>query len=147
MKQLRPDQIADVAFYIGNGKCMNLSDPGTGKTPSVVVNQWRRAADNVGRTVWTMPKHLLKKNFNELLAFTPFKPSDLAIVDGTKGKIDKAMTSGAQVLLMGPDRFKRPFGRPNRRRPVSWREAPTGGGGSRTRAVRPSRPRRAARGW
>lgn len=107
VKKLRDDQVADLAFMIQNPKGMLLHDPGTGKTPPVCVNQFRRAQEGLGRTVWTQPKHLLKKNMKELLEWTPFTANDVAIVDGTKAQIDRAMRSGAQVLLMGPDRFKR----------------------------------------
>lgn len=85
---------------------MNLSDPGTGKTPSVTVNQWRRSSEGK-RTIWVQPKALMAKNVREILRFTPFSPKDVAIVDGTTRQVDTAMNSGAQVLLMGPDRFKR----------------------------------------
>lgn len=105
--KLRDDQIADLVFAIQNPKGMFLHDPGTGKTPPTVVNQYRRATDLGIRTVWSQPKHLLKKNKAEILRFTPFKDSDVAIVDGTPAQVSRAMTSGAQVFLMGPDRFKR----------------------------------------
>lgn len=107
MLQLRDDQVADLAFAIGNPKCLYLHDPGVGKTPPVCVNQWRRVQEGKGRTVWVGPKSLSAKNKLELTRFTPFSAKDVAIVDGTKRQVDNAMNSGAQVLIMGYDRFKR----------------------------------------
>lgn len=85
---------------------MNLSDPGTGKTPSVCVNQYRRLKQSGLRTIWIQPKSLMRKNKRELLAFTPLRTQDVAIVDGTRKQVDDAMNSNAGVLIMGPDRFK-----------------------------------------
>lgn len=99
-------QLADLVFYIQNPICINGSDPGTGKTPSVCVNQYRRASTDVGRTIWVQPKSLLKKNKRELLRFTDFGENDAQIIDGTKAQIDRAMRHNPGVLLMGPDRFK-----------------------------------------
>lgn len=107
MLKLRTDQVAELAHYISQPKCLDLSDPGTGKTPPVCVNQYRRVIEGKGRTLWTMPKSLMAKNKQELIRFTPFNDNDVAIVDGTKRQVDTAMNSGAQVLIMGPDRFKR----------------------------------------
>jgi hypothetical protein len=106
MLQLRPDQVADLSFYIGQKKCMNLSDPGTGKTPSVCVNQFRRFLDDQLQTIWVQPKALMPKNKIEISRFTPFTSEDVAIVDGTKAKRLEAIRSGKRVLLMGPDAFK-----------------------------------------
>lgn len=103
MAKLRDDQVADLAFYISQKKCLNLSDPGAGKTPSVCVNQYQRE----GRTVWVQPKVLMPKNQLEIVRFTPLTLRDVAIVDGTPKQVDDAMNSGAKVFLMGPDRFKR----------------------------------------
>lgn len=106
MLQLRTDQVADLAFYIGQKKCLNLSDPGTGKTPSVGVNQFRRWVDDQLPTVWVQPKALMPKNQMEISRFTPFTNEDTVIVDGTAAKRSKAIKSGKRVLLMGPDAFK-----------------------------------------
>lgn len=104
---LRTDQIADLAFYIQNPKCMNLSDPGTGKTPSVCkMQQYLWEYEQAG-TVWSMPKALLQKNHDELLRFTDLTSEDIVIVDGTKKKVDRAIASSAKVRLMGFDRFAR----------------------------------------
>lgn len=104
---LRTDQVSDLAFYIANRKCLNLSDPGTGKTPSVCVMQQYLWQEHQTGTVWSMPKSLLKKNRDELLRFTELTSDDVVIVDGTKKQVEKAIASSAKVRLMGFDRFAR----------------------------------------
>lgn len=105
MKQLRDDQLVDLAFSIANPKSLYLHDPGVGKTPPVVVNQYRRLQEGL-RTIWVQPKSLMAKNAKEIQEFTPLTAKDVAIVDGTKAQISRAMNSNAGILLMGPDRFK-----------------------------------------
>jgi len=103
--QLRTYQIADLAFYIANPKCANLSDPGTGKTPSVCVYAYWLWTEKKIRSAWVMPKSLLKKNRDELLRFTHFTPDDIVIIDGPREKRAKLMASDAKVFLMGFDRW------------------------------------------
>lgn len=110
---LRDYQIADLAFYMANDKCLNLSDAGTGKTPSVCVMQWVLWTNNGIGTVWPQPKSLLKKNKKEILRFTGFKDEDVVIVDGTKEQVKKQLESGAKVFLMG-----------FRRLTLCWRQLP-----------------------
>lgn len=102
---LRDYQVADLTFYMQNPRCMNLSDPGTGKTPSVCVMQYHLWENcNIG-TVWVQPKKLLEKNRAELLRFTPFRPEDVVIVDGTPTEVERQLVSGAKVFLTGFRRF------------------------------------------
>ena len=110
---LRDYQVADLAFYMANQKCLNLSDAGTGKTPSVVVMQWWLWTQHGIGTVWPQPKSLLKKNKKEILRFTGFKDEDVVIVDGTPEQVKKQLESGAKVFLMG-----------FRRLTLSWRKLP-----------------------
>lgn len=100
---LRVDQIADLAVYIRDRKVLNLSDPGTGKTPSVCVMQWFRWNHEGMGTIWVMPKSLLRKNKRELHRFTEFTDKQVVIVDGPKSA--DQLASGAAVFLMGPRRF------------------------------------------
>lgn len=101
---LRDYQIADLAFYIANPRCMNLSDPGTGKTPSVCVMQWHLWESERCRTIWVMPKSLLQKNKSELHRFTNFTDEQVVIVDGPKAA-KQLSSSKAVVFLMGFRRF------------------------------------------
>jgi hypothetical protein len=103
--QLRPDQIGELAFYFAQPKCMDLSQPGTGKTPPVCVNMGERLRHGK-RTVWIQPKSLMKKNRVEFLRWTNRDPSSCAIVD-TPAQMTKAIANNAGVLIMGPDRFRR----------------------------------------
>lgn len=100
---LRTEQVADLAFYIANPRCANLSEPATGKTPSVCVYMWFLWNEHKSRSVWAMPKSLLKKNRDELLRFTPFEPEDVVIVDGPPKRREKLMASDGKVFLMGAD--------------------------------------------
>ncbi len=111
---LRTDQIADLTVYIRDRKVLNLSDPGTGKTPPVCVMQWFRW-NNEGRgTAWVMPKSLLRKNKRELHRFTHFKDNQVIILDGDAKEIKRLLALKAPVYLMGFRRFA-----------LSWRDLPS----------------------
>jgi len=106
--ELWDSQVSDLAYYMANPKCFNLSDPGTGKTPSVCVYAYYKWSYDQEKTVWIMPKSLLQKNKNELHAFTPFKDDEVIIVDGTPKQRTKQMSGPAgKVFLMGFDAFRR----------------------------------------
>ncbi|TGD41288.1 hypothetical protein EEB11_19120, partial [Pseudotabrizicola sediminis] len=98
---LRDYQLGDLAFHMSKPRTGNASDPGTGKTPPVCVwFQWLWTDKKV-RSAWAMPLSLLKKNRDELLKFTDFKPEDVIIVAGTKAQRTTQMLSNAKVFLMG----------------------------------------------
>lgn len=78
---LRPYQFEDLAFHIANPKSLNLSDPGTGKTPTACVLFYYWWREHQAQTVWVMPKSLLGKNRDELLRFTDFAPEDVVILE------------------------------------------------------------------
>lgn len=78
---LRTDQIADLAYYMANQKCLNLSDAGTGKTPPTCVMQWWLWSTKGVGTVWVMPLSLLRKNRGELLRWTGFTEDEVVIVE------------------------------------------------------------------
>lgn len=105
-KTLRDYQVADLSFYISNERCANLSDPGTGKTPSVCVYAYWLWNEKKERTIWVMPKSLLKKNKEELLEFTHFTDEDVQIYDGTPKQREKILAnSEGKIWLMGFRRF------------------------------------------
>ena len=104
--ELRTDQLARLVHFIQNPKCMDLSDPGTGKTPPVCVNQFRRHLDHQMNTIWVMPKSLMSKNLDEICRFTPFTTEDAVIIDGLAAKRRKLLTQEKRVILMGPDAFR-----------------------------------------
>jgi hypothetical protein len=99
------DQVPRLAFYMQQKKCMDLSDPGTGKTPPVCVNMGRRVADGI-KTAWVQPLALIEKNIQEVIRWTGLPRSAIAVLDGSAAKIQKEMTKGAQIFMLGPDRLK-----------------------------------------
>ncbi len=101
---LRDDQIDDLAFYQSwlpteTPICMNLNDPGTGKTPSVIVNQYRRALEGK-RTVWVMPKSLIGKNVTEILRFSNFERRHIAVLEGTPAKVQAEYSDPSKVVYL-----------------------------------------------
>jgi hypothetical protein len=105
--ELRDYQVADLSYYYADPKCMNLSDPGTGKTASVVVKQGDRWRSGGMASVWSQPKSLLQKNKEEIHMFNPDLDDDeVVIFDGANVKRHEGRKDVA-VWLMGPDRFKR----------------------------------------
>lgn len=97
--ELRPYQIEDLAFHINNPKGANLSDPGTGKTPTVCVLMQYNWTEERSRTFWPQPGSLLKKNYQELLDFTDFTEDDIAIYQGTPAQREKIREKDYKVLL------------------------------------------------
>ena len=103
---LRPYQIEDLSFYIKNPKCVNLSDPGTGKTPSVCAYGYYLWKYEGVKTAWAMPKSLLRKNKMELHRFSEFKDDEVIIVDGTpKQREEQFKSPNGKIFLMGFSRF------------------------------------------
>ncbi|NRB16122.1 MAG: DEAD/DEAH box helicase [Rhodobacteraceae bacterium] len=105
--QLRDYQVADLAFYMSMPRCGNFSDPGTGKTPPTCVYMGWMWTEKKVRTIWAMPKSLLKKNLDELLLFTDLKREDVIIVDGAPKQRDRQMQADVKIFLMGFDCFAR----------------------------------------
>ena len=98
--ELRPDQIADLALLMLHPKHLHLSEPGTGKTPTICVYQ-RYLFDHHGvRSVWPMPKSLLEKNKAEALLWGGWDEDEVVILDGPL-----VLPTKAKVLLMGFQRF------------------------------------------
>jgi len=91
--QLREKQIQQLAFYIANPKCLDLSDPGTGKTPPCCVYSYMMWARGERKTLWSQPKSLLKKNLKEMVRFTDFNVAN-----------PKKYTPGDDVAIMRTDR-------------------------------------------
>lgn len=90
--QLREKQIGQLSFYIANPRCLDLSDPGTGKTaPCCVYSYWVWTRQQ-GRTFWSMPKSLLEKNLKEMARFTEFSV-----------KNPKRYTPGDDVAILKTD--------------------------------------------
>lgn len=100
--ELRDYQIADLAFYMSTPRCGNFSDPGTGKTAPTCVYMGFVWDEFKERSVWIMPKSLMKKNKDELEDWTDL---DVTIVDGTPKQRQRQMETNAHCFIMGFDCF------------------------------------------
>ncbi len=106
--QLRPYQSAHLAFHIKQKKSLNLSKPGTGKTPTACLYIQYLVREKNVVVAFVMPKSLLKKNYDELFNFTNLNPEEVAIVDGSPKKRDEIYNrENVKVFLMGFDCFSR----------------------------------------
>jgi ERCC4-related helicase len=103
--ELRDYQVADLAFYMATLRCGNFSDPGVGKTAPTCVYMWYLWDQKAARTIWAMPKTLLRKNRDEILLWSDFTEEDVVIVDGTPKQREKQMSQDAKVFIMGYDCF------------------------------------------
>lgn len=90
---LREKQIGQLAFYVHNPKCLDTSDPGTGKTPPCCVYSFMMWDRGQKKTVWSQPKSLLSKNLKEMVRFTEFNVTN-----------PKKYTPGDDVAIMHTDR-------------------------------------------
>ena len=61
---------------------MNLSDAGSGKTPSVCVRLYQLHTDHGVKSIWTMPASLMSKNKDELHRFTRLTDEQVVILGG-----------------------------------------------------------------
>lgn len=77
---LREEQIQRLAQYIANPRFLDLSDPGTGKTPPVCTYLYYQWKEHGHVSVWSQPKSLLGKNRREVLRWTEFKPEEVVIL-------------------------------------------------------------------
>lgn len=115
-KELRPYQIKDLTFNIQQKRCLNLSEPATGKTgPSCVMTRYVRDYEDRS-SIFLMPKSLLLKNAYELMDFAGWEPNDLAIFDDPARKwkpksVDVVLTT-ADTLARHPDKIREICRRP-----------------------------------
>ena len=107
MFTLRPDQIEDLGACLRNPRWMLLHDPGVGKTPIACLYTWWMWDRHQKKTVWVQPLAIIKKNRDEILRFTEFKPDDVVIVTGTPKQRQALYARRAKVYLMGADTFGR----------------------------------------
>lgn len=104
--KLRDDQVARLSFLMrpDQKKCLDLSDPGTGKTAPVIVNQLRRLQEGK-RTLWNMPKSLIAKNVEEIIAWTGLSRNQIGVLDGSPATIQKELLADKGIYLCGPTRL------------------------------------------
>lgn len=106
IKEPRPYQIEDLAFFIKQKKCAFLHDPGAGKTLPACLGMEYVWSRHQKKSYWIMPKSLLAKNKQELIECTNFSEHEIMIVDGTpKERAIQMGSKNAKVFLMGFKRF------------------------------------------
>ncbi len=101
---LRAYQINHLGFFMNESRVIDRSDAGTGKTP--VMCLWLYARSKEDRCVWTMPKSLMAKNYEELLLWSNLEPHQIVMVDGTPEQRKQQMDwREGRVFIMGFDTF------------------------------------------
>lgn len=97
---LRDYQNKHLGFLLNNKRAMDLSDAGTGKSPTAALWVYQHTLD--GRVLWVMPKALLVKNYQELLLWSNLEPHQVMLVDGTKQQREKQFSNrDVKVFLIG----------------------------------------------
>lgn len=104
---LRPYQLSQLFFHMTHERSLNLSAPGTGKTPVACLYINYLIEQKQCKVAFVMPKSLLMKNYQELLNFTNLKEEDLQIVTGNPPAKRQSFydNPNIKVFLMGFDNF------------------------------------------
>lgn len=101
---MRDYQSKHLGYFLSRERSMDLSEAGTGKTPAACLWIYERSQD--AQVVWTMPKSLLVKNWQELLLWSNLEPHEVMLIDGTKAQREKQFANKeTKVFLMGFDSF------------------------------------------
>ncbi len=104
LKTPRPDQIADLAFFINNPMGGLLHDPGVGKTITAAAYSEYCYRHLGWKVLWTQPKSLIKKNYLELLDCTSFERDEIIMVRGTPKQRQELLASPkGKIFLMTPN--------------------------------------------
>ena len=123
MVALRDYQMEDLVFHIANEKSLNLSDPGTGKTPTVCVLSYYHWTKHQRKTLWSMPKSLLKKNREEMLRFSGYAPEDVVILESDFKPLTKSWT-GPTFTRMKRRRIDTGKRGPDGKNLLTWEQVP-----------------------
>jgi superfamily II DNA or RNA helicase len=78
---LKATQIADLAVAIRNPRSLNISEPGTGKTPIFCALSYYYWTKKAKKTIIVQPNHLRSKNRLEVIRFTGFKPEEVVVLE------------------------------------------------------------------
>lgn len=91
-----------MAFHISQERSLNLSDPGTGKTPTACVYMQYLNRVKGAKIAFVMPKSLMKKNREEMFNFTDFTEEEVQIVSGLSPakRMEKYQDEKIQVFIM-----------------------------------------------
>lgn len=85
-----------------------LSDAGTGKTPTCCLYMYSQWYLHGEKTIWVMPLALIRKNREELLLWSEFNADEVVIVSGTPKQREKQLAAPkAKVFLCGFECFKK----------------------------------------
>lgn len=120
--QLRPYQTAHLAFHLSHDRSLNLSHPGTGKTPTACLYMNYLVREKKARIAFVMPNSLILKNYQELLKFTDFKPEEIAVILNTKPEKREEMYAdySKKVYIMGFSIFAKEWMRFRRNEEGGW---------------------------
>lgn len=98
--QLRDYQNKHLSFLLSNHRAGDLSEAGTGKSPTAAL--WIYAQSQDKRVIWVMPKSLLVKNYFELLLWSNLTPDEVIILDGSISQRAKQLANKTtRVFIMG----------------------------------------------
>lgn len=108
---LRDYQVEDLAVAIKNPRSFNISEPGTGKTPTFCALSWYYWSRKGKKTIIVQPNHLRSKNRLEVLRFSEFKPEEVVVLEkahdtyGPRKRIgtDACQETGYINFLDNPD--------------------------------------------
>lgn len=78
---LRDYQVEDLSIAIANPRSFNLSEPGTGKTPTFCAYAWYMWKSKGKKTIIVQPNHLRSKNRLEVIRFSGFKPGEVVVLE------------------------------------------------------------------
>jgi SNF2-related domain/Helicase conserved C-terminal domain len=106
--ELRQSQTEDLAKFIQNPRFLDLSEPGTGKTPKVNVFMYWLWHRHQKKSVFVMPLSLFDQNKHSFMKFTNFNEDEICVVQGTPKQRQFLMhrTSKAKVFIVGFNFFK-----------------------------------------
>lgn len=102
---LRKYQEKHLGMFIENPRFADLSEAGVGKTPPACLYiYWLWKALGI-KTIFSMPKSLLVKNYEELLLWSEFEIEDVVILRGSPANRERQIVSPAKVFLCAHDTF------------------------------------------
>tara|TARA_Y100001001_G_scaffold163782_1_gene193816 strand:+ start:11828 stop:13210 length:1383 start_codon:yes stop_codon:yes gene_type:complete len=78
---LRPHQIEDLAVAIKNKRSFNLSEPGTGKSPTMAALAWYVWSREGAKTIFVMPNSLRDKAVEETVRFSGFTHDEVQVIE------------------------------------------------------------------
>lgn len=78
---LRQHQIEDLAVAIKQKRSLNLSEPGTGKTPTMMALAYYAWTREGAKTIIVQPNSLRDKNQRECVRFTGFTDKEVRVVE------------------------------------------------------------------